>query len=105
MIWLFHTTSKRSPDRIIRFISTILNYKQHPCKRVRFDEDGSLENSTYVTNKLVDDFNISMETTGGDASWLNGNNEPHNIKIHNMVRSGLIYINQNENKWLYAADK
>ena len=39
-----------------------------------------------------------MENTGGDASWLNGKNERHNISIHNMVREGIIGINQHENK-------
>ena len=39
-----------------------------------FAEDGALEKSTDVTNLLVDDFRISMETTGGDASWINVNN-------------------------------
>ena len=58
------------------------------------DEDGVLENSTDVTNLLVDDFRISVETTGGDASWINENNEKHNISIHNIVRAGLIDSNQ-----------
>ena len=57
---------------------------------MRVDEDGALENSTDVTNLLVDDFNISMETTGGDASWLNKKYERHYITIHNIVRSGLL---------------
>ena len=35
-----------------------------------------------------------METTGGDASCLNGNNEKHNRNIHNMVISGLLDSNQ-----------
>ena len=35
---------------------------------------------------LVDEFRIAMETTVGDASWINGNNEIHNRIIHNMVR-------------------
>ena len=37
-----------------------------------------------------------MENTGGDTSWLNVNNEIHNIIIHNMVRVGLIEVNQHE---------
>ena len=74
MLRLFPTVSKRSPDRIIRFILTTLNKKQHPCKRVRVDEYGALENSIGVTNLIVDDLNISMEAIGGDASWINGNN-------------------------------
>ena len=66
---------------------------------MRFEEDIALENSTDVTNLLVDDFRIAMENNGGDASCLNGNNERHNISIHNMVKSGLLDIIQNGNKW------
>ena len=51
-----------------------MNNEQHPCRHVRVDEDGSLANSIDVANLLVDDFIISMETNGGDASCLNGNN-------------------------------
>ena len=43
-------------------------------KIVRVDEDSALSNSTDVTNLLIDKFKTSSETTGGDASWLNGNN-------------------------------
>ena len=63
---------------------------------MRVDKYGALENSTYVTNLLVDDFNISMETTGGDVSWINGMNEIHKKNIHNMVRAALIDIHQHE---------
>ena len=37
-----------------------------------------------------------METTGGDASWINGNNKIHNRSIHTMVREGLVEDNQHE---------
>ena len=70
--------------------------EKHPFKRVRFDEDSALSNSTDVTNLLINEFKISMETTGGDAFWINGKNEIHNKSIHNMVRSGLIDSNQHE---------
>ena len=53
---------------------------------MRVDEDGALEKSTYVTNILVDEFNISMENTGGYASSLNGKNKIHTRIIHSMVR-------------------
>ena len=63
---------------------------------VRVDEDGALENSTDVTNIIVDDFNIFMQNTGGNASCINENNEIHNRSIHNMVRVGLLDSNQHE---------
>ena len=66
---------------------------------MRVDEDGALEKSADVTNLLVDDFIISMETSGGDEFWMNGNNERHNRSIHNMVIYGLLDSNKRENKW------
>ena len=66
---------------------------------MRVDEDGTLEKSTDITNILVDDSSIFMETTGGDASCLIGNNERHNTIIHNMVRAGLFDNTQHGNKW------
>ena len=68
------------------------------------DGNVSLENSTDVTNLLVDDFKMSMETTGGNALWTNGNNERHNRSIHNMVRSGLHDIIQHEKRSFRAAE-
>ena len=55
------------------------------------------------TNLLVNDFKISMETTGGDASWLNVKNERHNRSIHNMIRAARLDSNQYENKWCWAS--
>ena len=84
MLWVFPTAPKRTPVRIIRLIlKTLLNGKQ-PYKRVKLDGDSSLATSIDVTNLLVDQFTISMENTGGDASSINGNNERHNRIIHNM---------------------
>ena len=96
MLWVLPTAPKRSTVRIIRFILTKLMNEQHPRKRVRVDEDIALASSTDVTNLLVDEFKIFMETTGGDASWINGNNERHNRSIHNMKRAGLPDSNQHE---------
>ena len=97
MIWLFPNESKWSPVYIIRYILKTFNNEQRPWKRVRVGEYGSLENSTYVTNLLVDKFNISVETTCGDASYINVNNEQHSRSIHNIVRADLIDSNQYEN--------
>ena len=70
--------------------------EQNPCKRVRVDDDSALANSTDVKKLLVDEFKISMETTGGDASWPNEDNERNNLIIHNMVRSVLLDSKQHE---------
>ena len=98
IIWVFITESKQPPVRILRFTLTTSKNDQHPCKCVKIDKDSELENSTNLTNLLVDEFNISMETTGVDESWLNGKNERNIRIIHKMVISGLTDINQHENK-------
>ena len=68
IIWVLSTASKQPPFRIICFILTTSKNEKHPFKRVGVDEYGALEKSTDVTKLLVDYFNISMETTGGNES-------------------------------------
>ena len=104
MLWVFQTAPKRAPVRIIRLIMTTLMNEKQPYKRVRVDEDGTLSNSTDVTNLPVDKFKISMEATGGDASRLNEKNERHNRSIHNMVIAALLGSNQHENKWCFTEE-
>ena len=45
-----------------------------------------------------------METTDGDASWLNGNNERHNRSIHIMVIAALLGSNRHKNKWYCSGE-
>ena len=82
----------------ILFIPTIFNNDNHTCKPVRVYEDGTLVNSTDVTNFIVEKFRIYVETNGVYSSWYNVNNEEHNLILHNMVREVLIDINPHENK-------
>ena len=65
---------------------------------MRADEYDTLSNSTDSTNLLVDEFRITMETTGSDASWINVNNEIHNIIIHTRDRAVLLESDQHGNK-------
>ena len=46
-----------------------------------------------------------METTGGYASWPDCTNERNIRSIHNIIREGLLDINNHENKWCCAAEK
>ena len=78
--------------------------EQHPCTIIRVDEYSALVNSIDVKNLLIDELKISMETTGGDSYWINGNNERHNRSTQNMVISGLLDSNQHENKWWCTAE-
>ena len=77
MIWILPTASKLSPSRIIQFILTTDNNENHPWRCVRVYEDGSLEKWEVSINLPVEEFNITTKTTGGYASWTNGNNDRH----------------------------
>ena len=99
---VFPNAPKRDTVRNICFTLTIFKSKQHPYKCVIVDDDGALENSADTANPLVYDFIISMKTTGDDASWINGNNERHNISLQNMGISGLFDSNQHEKMVMYS---
>ena len=50
---VFPTTYKIFPLRIICLILKTFKNEKHTCRFVRVNEDGSLENSTDVSNLLV----------------------------------------------------
>ena len=57
-----------------------------------------------MTDLFVDEFNITLETTGGDSSRLNGEYKFHNISVHKMFISALVGINQHAKKWCCASE-
>ena len=104
IIWILTTTSKQSSVGFIRFILITFNNEKRQSNLMRFDKDGTLEKTTYVNGLIVDEFNAALETTGGYASRINGNNERQSSSIKKMVRAYLLNGNQNENKWFYEAE-
>ena len=74
MLWVSPNASKISPVRIILLILTTLKHGQHPCKGIIVDKDAALENSIDVTKLFIEGLKLSMETTSGDASWINVKN-------------------------------
>ena len=67
ILWILPTESKIPQVIIIHFILTILNNEQRTCKHMTVDEDGDLEISKYLTEIIVDESNVDLETNGGDA--------------------------------------
>ena len=90
MLWVLRTASKQAPVCTISFILKNLNNEQNAWKFVKVDGYGAMENPPYVTNLIVNYFNIYMETNGGDASCIHVKNERQNMSIHDMVRAGLL---------------
>jgi hypothetical protein len=71
MLWNFPTASKSAPISILEYFFNMLEKEDVVIKCVRVDEDGALAKSSEFTTFLTN-CNITMETTGGHASFLNG---------------------------------
>ena len=68
MIWVFLNAYIISPFLIISLILTTLKNGKHTYRRVRVNDCSASENSTDITNVIVDEFIIYIETNSGDAS-------------------------------------
>jgi hypothetical protein len=67
------------------------------------DEDGALARSSEFTDFLLLP-HITLDTTGGCNSWLNGLIERPNRTIANKARALLINSNHTSDKWCFAVE-
>ena len=87
-LWVFPGPDKLPPIAKLEFFVKQLEKQKYNVIRIRVDEGGELSRSTDFCKKLLQ-FNITMETTGGFSSWLNGKVERHHQTITNMCNSDL----------------
>ena len=104
MLWVFATPNKQPPLRVILFFLDTLRREGCACRFMRTDEDGALARSSEFTSMLLDEYRITLQTTGGFASWLNSKNERQNQTIHNMTRAGIIDGEVEDDKWCCGAE-
>ena len=64
---------KRPPLDILKCFVTIFRNQDKKFALIRVDEDGSLARY-YEFMKTCHNMNITVQTTGGDAYYLNGKN-------------------------------
>ena len=67
----FSSRRKRPPLDILKFLVTTLRNQDKKVALIRVDKDGALERS-YKLLKTHHNMSIIVQTTGGDASSLNG---------------------------------
>jgi len=103
MLWTFPTANKRPPLAILDYFFSILDKHTITICNVRVDEDGALANSSESTDFLVQR-KVTMETTRGHASFLNGKIERPHRTISQMVRSMLLNSGLPDKLWCYAAE-
>ena len=87
--FLFPSRSKRPPLDILKFIVTKLKNQDKKVAFIQVDEDVELARFSEFINTCLN-MNIIVETTGGDASYLNGKSECPNKKFSNITRAILL---------------
>ena len=84
-LWIFCTQTKSPPVSTVRFFLHQLRKQQISPLTLHTDEGGDISRSTEICKIIHDEFQISLETTGAYASWLNGKEEHHIRTIANMI--------------------
>ena len=100
--WGFPTRSRRPPIGILKWL--VLNLRRQGLEviELRVDEDGSLANSTEFMAMCRDELNLTVQTTGGYASTINGKAETPNRTIKRMIRTMLIGAGLPDELWCFA---
>ena len=85
----FCTRYKRAPVYIIKWVLNTLKSQNKTTNYIRFDKGGELTRSYEVNNLLLEEFGIIMQSTGGNASNLNGIVEKGHRTDGNVIRASL----------------
>lgn len=89
-VWVFNSRSKSAPIDICLYFFNQLKSQGYPCIRLRCDEDGGLVNSTEFCKIMYKDLGMTLESTGGYESTINGTAETPIRTLKRTVRSSLI---------------
>ena len=85
----FPSRSKRPPLGTLQFLLTTLRNHDKKVSLIRVDKDRALARSSEFM-KTFHNMNIIVQTTGGDASSLNGKSESPNKTLANITRNILL---------------
>ena len=85
----FTSRIKRPPLDILKFIVSTLRNQDKKVAFVQVDEYGELSRYSELT-KTCNKMNITVQTTGGYASSINGKNESPNNTLDNTTRAFLL---------------
>ncbi len=103
MLWLFCTASKGSPIHIIEYLLDMLHKENCSPMTIRVDEEGSLARCADFTKFLIHR-RLTLETTGGHSSFLNGKIERPHRTISQLVRAMILNAGQIPSTWCYCAE-
>ena len=100
-IWIGASSKKRAPLELVRFIIKFIEKDGIRILQIRVDEDGALANSAEFC-KLLFVNNITIQTTGGYSSDLNGNVEVLNKVLKRGTGAILASAGLTLPYWCYA---
>jgi hypothetical protein len=103
MLWLLCTANKRPPLKILDYFLSTLRKENKTVTTIRVDEDGAFTRNFEFTDFLLH-HSITLETTGGHASFLNEKIERPNRTIADMVHALYFNAGHSPDKWCYAAE-
>lgn len=103
ILWLFYNVNKHPPLKILVYFLSTLNKDNKTVATIRVDEDGAFAQNFEFFEFLLHK-NITLETTGGRASFLNGKVEWPNRTIADLVYALYLYAGHSPDKWCYAAE-
>ena len=95
----FPSRSKRPSLDILKCLVTTLRNQDKKVAFIRVYKDGTLARSSEFM-KTCHNMNIIVQTTGGDASSLNGKSESPNKTLDNITRA--IFLNSSNKKELWC---
>lgn len=98
----FCSRSKRAPKELIRWVLNTLQNQNKKTNFIRFDEGGELARCEEIPKMLVEEFGITMQTTGGYASHLNGTVERSHRTSSESVRTFLYTAGLSDEFWCFA---
>ena len=97
----FTSISKHLPLDTLKFLVTTLRNHDKKVALIWVDEDGSLA-IYYEFTRTCHNMNTIVQTTGGDASSLNGKSENPNNKLANITRYLILKSIHKKEIWYFA---
>ena len=89
-LWFFPSRNKSAPLDLCLYFFNQLQRQGYPCIRCRSDEDGALVNNTEFCEMMYKNLGMTLESTGGYASSINGAAESPIKTIKRSIRAMLL---------------
>lgn len=101
-IWFFPCRNKKAPIDLCLFFFNQMQRQGLPVIRCRSDEDGALINSTEFCKMMHKSLGITLESTGGYESSINGTAESPNRTTKRCIRANLMGSRLPDPFWCFA---